>query len=48
MPWMMDRFLRVEDEAFVSPPRLKDQTHMFLFRLYFKSWMGYVPLYSKV
>lgn len=46
MPWMMDRFLRLEDEVLVSPHRFEDKTNMFLhvFSLYFKSFMGLVPM----
>ena len=30
MSWRMDMFLRVEDEALVSPHRFEDNIHMFL------------------
>ena len=47
MPWMMDMFLRVEDEILVSLYRFEDKTDMFLFfvfSLYFKSCMGLVQM----
>ena len=29
MTWMMDKFLKVEDEVLVSPQIFEDKTHIF-------------------